>query len=84
MYELKKMLERYLQVNLLGPGRGLTKIEKHWSKVCSSVLTLTLFFTDINVGRSHNFYCFHCASVASDLTGSLTVNLRTHLVLNDS
>jgi len=39
MYELKKM-ERYLQVNLLGPGprlmkknlpgRGLTKIEKHW------------------------------------------------------
>ena len=39
MYELKK-LERYLRVNLLGPGprlkknnlpgRCLTKIEKHW------------------------------------------------------
>jgi len=41
MYELKKM-ERYLRVNLLGrgprlikkkknlPGRGLTKVEKHW------------------------------------------------------
>ena len=43
MYELKKKLERYLRVNLLGPGpllikkqnlpgRGLTKIEKHWSR----------------------------------------------------
>ena len=30
MYELKKM-ERYLRVNLLGPGHGLTKFEKHWS-----------------------------------------------------
>jgi len=41
MYELKKKLERYLAVNLLGPvpclikkknlpGRGLTKVEKHW------------------------------------------------------
>ena len=39
MYELIKM-ERYLGVNLLGPGprlmkknlsgRGLTKVEKHW------------------------------------------------------
>jgi len=37
---LKKKLERYLRVNLLGPGprliknnlqdRGLTKVEKHW------------------------------------------------------
>jgi hypothetical protein len=44
MYELKKILERYLQVNLLGPGgalvlekknlpgRGLTKVEKHYSR----------------------------------------------------
>jgi hypothetical protein len=43
MYELKKKLERYLQVNLLGPGsrlikkknlpgRGLTKVEKHWRR----------------------------------------------------
>ena len=41
MYELKE-LERYLRVNLLGPGprlikknlpgRGLTKVEKHCSK----------------------------------------------------
>ena len=41
MYELKKKLERYLRINLLGPGprlikkelpgRGLTKVEKHWS-----------------------------------------------------
>jgi hypothetical protein len=43
MYGLKK-LERYLWVNLLGPGRalvlwkknlpgrGLTKVEKHWSR----------------------------------------------------
>jgi hypothetical protein len=41
MYELKK-LERYLRVNLLGPGprliknnlpgRGLTKVEKHCFK----------------------------------------------------
>jgi len=41
MYELKKM-ESYLRVNLLGPGphlikkknlpgRGLTKVEKHWT-----------------------------------------------------
>jgi len=40
MYELKKKLEKYLRVNLLGPGprlikkknlpgRGLTKVEKH-------------------------------------------------------
>ena len=39
MYELKKNLERYLPVNLLGPGprlikkklpgRGVTKVEKH-------------------------------------------------------
>jgi len=42
MYELKKM-ESYLRVNLLAPGpslikkklpgRGLTKVEKHWSTV---------------------------------------------------
>jgi len=25
-----KKLERYLRVNLLGPGRGLTKDVKHW------------------------------------------------------
>jgi hypothetical protein len=41
MYSLKKM-EKYLRVNLLGPGprfvkknlpgRGLTKVEKRWSK----------------------------------------------------
>jgi len=42
MHELKK-LDRYLRVNLLGPGpslikkqnlpgRGLTKVEKHWYK----------------------------------------------------
>jgi len=41
MYEFKKM-ERYLRVNLLGPGtrlmkknlpgRGLTKVEKHWCR----------------------------------------------------
>ena len=54
MYKLKKKLENYLRVNLLGPGhrlkkkknlpgRGLTKVEKHWSKVCSSVLMLTFF-----------------------------------------
>jgi len=41
MYELKKM-ERYLRVNLLGPGprlmkkkklpgRSVTKVEEHWS-----------------------------------------------------
>jgi len=38
-------MERYLRVNLLGPGlrlvkkknvpgRGLTKVEKHWLRVC--------------------------------------------------
>jgi len=43
MYELKKKLERYLRVNLLGPGprlikkknlpgRGLTKLKKHWTR----------------------------------------------------
>ena len=43
MYELKKKLEKYLRVNLLGPdprlikkenllGRGLTKVEKHCSR----------------------------------------------------
>jgi len=25
-----KKLERYLRVNMLGPGRGLTEVEKHW------------------------------------------------------
>jgi len=43
MYEFKKKLERYLRVNLLGPGyrlikkenlpgRGLTEVEKHWCR----------------------------------------------------
>ena len=46
MYELKNRLEKYLRVNLLGPGprlikknllsRGLTKVEKH----CSGELAL--------------------------------------------
>jgi len=43
MYELKKV-ERYLRVNLLGPGprlmkpgRGLTKVEKH----CTSLFTVS-------------------------------------------
>jgi len=45
MYELKKNLERYLLVNLLGPGprlikknllgRSLTKVEKHCSRARS-------------------------------------------------
>ena len=49
MYELKK-LERYLRVNLLGPGprfikkilpgRGLTKVEKH----CSTGIALVLCY----------------------------------------
>ena len=45
MYEIKK-LESYLRVNLLGPsprlmkkknlpGRGLTKVEKHWPMLYS-------------------------------------------------
>jgi len=43
MYEVKKKFERYLRVNLSGPGarlikkklpgRGLTKVEKHWSRL---------------------------------------------------
>jgi hypothetical protein len=46
MYELQIKLERYLRVNLMGqgprlikknlPGRGLTKVENHWSKVCGA------------------------------------------------
>jgi len=42
MYELKKILERYLPSIFVGtgpssykknlPGRGLTKVEKHWFK----------------------------------------------------
>ena len=50
MYELKE-LERYLRVNLLGPGprlikknlpdRSLTKVEKHWSKVPNSTLIIS-------------------------------------------
>ena len=49
MYELKN--ERYLRVNLLGPGpgfmkkgftgRGLKKVEKHWSKDNSYLQTRT-------------------------------------------
>jgi hypothetical protein len=49
MYELKKM-ERYLRVNLLGPGprliknnlpgRGLTKIEKHWTRPMTEELQI--------------------------------------------
>jgi len=48
---LKKKLERYLQVNLLGrgpglmkknlPGRGLTKVEKHCASFLESHLTQT-------------------------------------------
>jgi len=44
MYELKKKLERHLRLNLLGPGprllkknlpgRGLTKVKKHWCRTC--------------------------------------------------
>ena len=44
MYEIKKKMERYLRVYLLGPdprlmkknlpGRGRTKVEKHWYKKC--------------------------------------------------
>ena len=49
MYELKKM-ESYLRGNLLGPGirllkkkknlpgRGLTKVEKHWSRQSARTL----------------------------------------------
>ena len=43
MYEIKKM-ERYIRVNMLGPGprlmkkklpgRGLTNVEEHWYTVC--------------------------------------------------
>jgi len=52
MYELKKM-ERYLRVNLLGPGnrlikknlpgRGLTEVEKHWSNTCRIAYTRPLY-----------------------------------------
>jgi len=44
VHEIKN-LESYLRINLLGlgprlikkylPGRGLTKVEKHWSKACA-------------------------------------------------
>ena len=47
MYELKKKGDRYLTVNLLGPGPrlkknnlpgcGLAKVEKHWYKLYGSV-----------------------------------------------
>ena len=56
MYELKKM-ERYLRVNLLGPGprlikdnlpgRGLTKIEKHWTGLHGDTLQNTAVFTHL-------------------------------------
>jgi hypothetical protein len=54
MYELKKILERYLPVYLLGqgphlkkknlPGRGLTKVEKHcyrvrWQQILTALYT---------------------------------------------
>ena len=34
----KKKFERYLRVNLLGPGRGLTKVEKHWVRLGYAVV----------------------------------------------
>ena len=47
MYELKK-IERYLRVNLVGPGprlikknlpgRGLTEIKKHWPKAAKCMM----------------------------------------------
>ena len=51
MYELKRILERYLRVNLLGqgpplikeknlPGRGLTKVEKHCPRRLEPLSTL--------------------------------------------
>jgi len=50
-YELKKM-ERYLRVNLLGPGHrlmknnlpglGLTKLKKHWARVAIILLQIIL------------------------------------------
>jgi hypothetical protein len=53
MYEIKKKLESYLRVNLLGPGpssykqnylpgRGLTKVGKHWTTPL-----LTCLFTNL-------------------------------------
>jgi len=52
MYELKKKLEKYLRVNLLGPGprlikknllgRGLTKVEKHRCRQFQKTLILVM------------------------------------------
>jgi len=54
-----KKLERYLRVNLLGPGtrlikknlpgRGLTKVEKHWSKTFRPVCSLRMFIRNCPV-----------------------------------
>jgi len=51
MYELKKKMERYLRVNILGPGprlmkknlpgRGPTKFKRHWSIQCTGIWHLT-------------------------------------------
>ena len=51
MYELKTKMETYLRVNLLGPrprlikknllGRGLTKLEKHWSTELPDVIEIS-------------------------------------------
>jgi hypothetical protein len=60
MYELKKKLESYLRVNLLGPGprlikelpgRGLTEVEKHWYRTCNCFVAglLKICFIHLNV-----------------------------------
>ena len=69
MYELIKM-ERYLRVNLLGPGprlikknltgRGLTKVEKHCS-ACFEPLEFILRETGVHAVM----VCFTCVVVGS-------------------
>jgi hypothetical protein len=43
MYELKKKLERYLRVNLLGPGPRLMKKRIYWAAVCQRLRNTVLY-----------------------------------------
>jgi len=48
MYELKTKLERYLRVNLLGPGPRLIKKRIYWAAVSQRLRnTGLLYLTDV-------------------------------------
>jgi hypothetical protein len=86
MHELKKKLERYFRVNLLGPGRGLTKVEKHWPTLqrtaggvrTTYVTTSQLWNSALGACAYTDIYrCRMWTHVLWDITPCCLVNSRT-------